>query len=72
MQLPKNRSEDDDWSSQFEIEFGEKGNRIMPFITDADILRHYSREFKDAVGLFAMCDIRSKISWSTIHIQRLN
>lgn len=45
------RSRDASFDKQWESEFGDKGSTILPFLSDMDVLQHYSKEFKQAVGV---------------------
>lgn len=58
------RSRDASFDKQWESEFGDKGSTILPFLSDIDVLQHYSKEFKQAVGIGRLFDsCRLRISW---------
>ena len=50
------RSREASFDKQWESEFGDKGNTILPFLNDIDVLQHYSKEFKQADGMGGLLD----------------
>ena len=50
------RSREASFDKQWESEFGDKGNTILPFLNDIDVLQHDSKEFKQAVGMGGLLD----------------